>query len=148
MVGKEPNQRELKIWFTFAPHRIQTTSMIRIHTETNHPQKPPLPAPRAISPLAFPSVCPAPPCCWPTYYYNVFQVELTEYVEPTRLQTEHSLVLATEVLSVSTEKPVWAIDAASEFVVVQEDGLDYQIFVREARAIVDYMARDGLVKRR
>ena len=24
---------------------------------------------------------------WPTYYYNVFQVQLTEYVEPPRLET-------------------------------------------------------------
>ena len=84
---------------------------------------------------------------WPTYYYNVFQVELTEYVEPPRLETEHSLVLASQVFSVKTREPVWAIESQSVFVEIQEDGLDYRIFVDEANAIVRRMKRDKVVRR-
>lgn len=81
----------------------------------------------------------------PTYYWNVWEVELTEYVEPPRLESEHSLALTTRVYSVSERSPVWAIESKSKFVEVQEDGLDYQIFVNEANAIVKHLKRDGLV---
>jgi len=85
---------------------------------------------------------------WPTYYYNVFEVQLTEYVEPPRINIEHTLVLATEVLSVQTKSPVWAIDSSSKFVHIEEDGLDYSIYTKEADAIVNRMKRDGLVESR
>jgi len=84
---------------------------------------------------------------WPTYYYNVFEVQLTEYVEPPRINIEHSLVLATEAISVQSRDPVWAIDSTSKFVQVEEDGLDYSIYTKEADAIVNRMTRDGLVKK-
>lgn len=83
---------------------------------------------------------------WPTYYFNVWAVETTEYVEPPRLEMEHSLVLKTEVFSVATREPVWAIDSRSKFVEVQEDGLDYAIFVNEANAIVSSLSKDRLIK--
>jgi len=84
---------------------------------------------------------------WPTYYYNVFEVQLTEYVEPPRINIEHSLVLATEVISVQTRDPVWAIDSISKFVEIEEDGRDYGIYTQEADAIVNRMTRDGLVEK-
>ena len=84
---------------------------------------------------------------WPTYYYNVFEVELTEYVEPQRLQLEHDLVLVSQVFSVESREPVWAIESRSQFVVKQEDGLDYKIFVNEAAAIVKNMTQHELVAR-
>lgn len=83
---------------------------------------------------------------YPTYYFNVWTIETVEYVEPPRLEMEHALVLKTEVLSVATREPVWAIDASSQFVEVQEDGLDYSIFVDEANAIVTSLSKDGLIK--
>lgn len=82
---------------------------------------------------------------WPTYYYNVFQVEVVEYVEPPRISIDWRLVLATQVFSVQTRKPVWAIDASSKFTEQQEDGLDYSIFEDEAEGIVSHMVRDGLL---
>jgi hypothetical protein len=82
---------------------------------------------------------------WPTHYYNVFEVELTEYVEPARLQLEHDLVLASQVFSAKSREPVWAIESRSDFVVKQEDGLDYNIFVNEAAAIVKHLTQDKLV---
>ena len=84
---------------------------------------------------------------WPTHYYNVFEVQLTEYVEPPRLETEHSLVLATQAFSVASREPVWGIESSSVFVEVQEDGLDYQVFVSEASAIVQHLSRDKLIDR-
>ena len=83
---------------------------------------------------------------WPTYYYNVWAIETTEYVEPPRLQTEHNLVLKTEVFSVETREPVWAINSSSVFVEKQEDGLDYDVFVNEADAIVSSLAHDHLIQ--
>lgn len=84
---------------------------------------------------------------WPTYYFNVYAVQVTEYVEPPRLEMEHDLVLRSEIISVQSKKPVWAIDSRSEFVEVQEDGLDYAIFVNEAKAIVRQLSRDKLIAR-
>jgi hypothetical protein len=83
---------------------------------------------------------------WPTYYWNVFTTELTEYVEPPGVEFQHSLALATEMYSVGTKKPVWAIQTHSK---IQQDFdhlRDYSIYVNEAAAIVGRMSRDGLVK--
>jgi hypothetical protein len=82
---------------------------------------------------------------WPTYYWNVWGVELTEYVEPPRILAEHSLVLVTQAFSVAERKPVWALESKSEFVEVQEDGLDYNVFINEANAIVKHLQRDGVI---
>lgn len=84
---------------------------------------------------------------WPSYYWNVWSVELTEYVEPPRILIESTLVLATQVFSVAERAPVWGMESTSQFVEVQEDGLDYQIFIDEATAIVTRMQRDGLINR-
>lgn len=84
---------------------------------------------------------------WPTYYFNVFAVELTEYVEPPRRETEHSLVLASQVFSVKTEQPVWGMESRSVFVELQEDGLDYDVFLREADAIVTQLRRNRVIAR-
>jgi len=85
---------------------------------------------------------------WPTYYFNVFSVELTEYVEPPRLLTTHSLVLATQLFSVKSREPVWGIESKPVFTEVQENGLDYQIFVDEATSIVRRLSRDGAFRDR
>ncbi len=82
---------------------------------------------------------------WPTYYWNVWGVELTEYVEPPRILAEHSLVLVTQAFSVAERKPVWALESKSKFVEVQEEGLDYNIFIDEANTIVKNLKRDGVI---
>ena len=84
---------------------------------------------------------------WPTYYFNVFEVQLTEYVEPPRINMEHTLVLASQVFSVEKRKPIWGIEARSKFTEIQEDGLRYSVFENEAEAIVKAMRRDGIVSR-
>lgn len=85
---------------------------------------------------------------WPTYYYNVFEVQQTEYIAPPIMQVSHDLVLGTQMFSVRDRKPVWAMESHSQFVVKIEDGLDYGIFVQEAEAIVRQLVRDGVVQSR
>ncbi len=83
---------------------------------------------------------------WPTYYWNVWGVELTEYVEPPRILVESTLVLATQVFSVASRSPVWGIESTSQFAQIEEDGFDYQIFIDEANAIVSRMSRHGVIQ--
>jgi hypothetical protein len=83
----------------------------------------------------------------PTYYYNVWNVELAEYSEPKGLEAEHELNMATEVFSVSTRKPVWTIETRSKL----KRNIDQQFrgttIADEAKAIAGAMARDGLLAR-
>lgn len=83
----------------------------------------------------------------PTYYYNVWNVELTEYSEPKGLEAVHELTMATQVFSVSTKEPVWTIETSSKL----KRNIDQQFsgtsVAAEAKAIVGAMSRDGLLAR-
>ena len=83
----------------------------------------------------------------PTYYYNVWNVELAEYSEPKGLEAEHGLTMATQVFSVSTKEPVWTIETRSKL----KRNIDQQFsgtsVEAEAKAIVGAMSRDGLLAR-
>jgi hypothetical protein len=83
----------------------------------------------------------------PTWYYNVWSVDLDEYVAPPSMQFSHSMVLATQLLTVSEKDTVWAIESA--FVV--EEQLDqlwsYSVFINQAKAISSAMNRDRLISR-
>ncbi len=81
----------------------------------------------------------------PTYYYNVFSVELTEYVEPQAVNYEHKLSLATQLYSVQAKDAVWAMESNSNIKVAFDEGPDYSIFVDEAGAIVTQLHRSGLI---
>jgi hypothetical protein len=81
----------------------------------------------------------------PTYYYNVWSVELTEYKEPPAVDFEHDLALATQLYSVQSKDVVWAIESKSHIVQNFDDGRDYRIYVDEAKAIVDSLVGAGLV---
>ena len=81
----------------------------------------------------------------PTYYYDVWSVELTEYVEPPIMEVESSLVLATHLYSVLTREPVWAIESKSRIVQdVSQPGY-YPFLVDEGEAIATHLLRDGLI---
>ena len=83
----------------------------------------------------------------PTYYYNVWNVELTEYSEPPGLEAKHEILMATQVFSVSTKEPVWTIETRSRLkrdVNMQFSGTS---IADEAKAIAGAMARDGLLAR-
>ena len=81
----------------------------------------------------------------PTNYWNVFSVDLTEYVEPQAVDFEHSLVLLTELYSVLTQKTVWGIESRSKIDLGFDQSKDYSIIVNEAGAIAKYLSRDGLI---
>ena len=83
----------------------------------------------------------------PTYYFNVWDVRLTEYVEPQSIEVTSSLRLATELYSVLSKDAVWAIESKSKIVTVSEPGANYMIFVDEAEAMVKRMRKDELIAR-
>jgi hypothetical protein len=81
----------------------------------------------------------------PTYYYNVWSVELTEYVAPQAVDYEHDLSLATQLYSVQAKDVVWAMESNSNIQQAFDKGPDYSIYVDEAGAIVTQMLRGGLI---
>ena len=81
----------------------------------------------------------------PTYYYNVWAVELTEYKEPAAMNFQHNLSLATQLYSVETKGVVWAIESNSKIRQDFDEGQKYSIYVDEATAIVKHLVRDDLI---
>ena len=83
----------------------------------------------------------------PTYYYNVWSVDLQEYKEPQAVDFEHSLALATQLYSVSSKDVVWAIESHSNIKQAFDQGPDYSIYVDEAKAIASSLRKDGLISK-
>ena len=83
----------------------------------------------------------------PTYYYNVWDVELTEYVEPKGLEATHEFTMATQVFSVSTKEPVWAIETHSKLKRNVDQQFSGTSIADEASAIVRALSSDGLLAR-
>jgi len=83
----------------------------------------------------------------PTWYYNLWSVELTEYIEPKALEIDNRLVLATELYSVRNRDLVWAIESRFEIV----EGIDFlwdrRAFGEQAAVIARHLSRDGLIRR-
>jgi len=79
----------------------------------------------------------------PTYYYNVWNVELKEYVQPQYMEFKHSIVLATQLYSASTREPVWAIESTSKIVDTFDRPGGVTIIRDEAKAIASHLSRDG-----
>lgn len=82
-----------------------------------------------------------------TDYYNVWSVELEEYVEPQAAEFKHSLVLATQLYSVLTREPVWAIESKSKIAQGIDQVKIYSVIADEAKAITTHLSRDGLIAR-
>ena len=83
----------------------------------------------------------------PTYYYNVWSVDLQEYKEPQAVDFEHSLALATQLYSVSSKDVVWAIESHSNIKQAFDQGPDYSIYIDEAKAIASSLRKDGLISK-
>ncbi len=81
----------------------------------------------------------------PTYYYNVWSVEQTEYVEPQAVDFEHSLVLATQLYSVLKQESVWAIESRTKIKVGFDEVAVFSVIVNEAKAITSHLSKDGLI---
>ena len=80
-----------------------------------------------------------------TNYFNVWSVELTEYVAPKTLQLDHEIVLATQLYSVAQKKPVWAIESRTEISLDYNERGDISAMTDEARVIASHLSRDGLL---
>ena len=78
-----------------------------------------------------------------TYYYNVWNVELEEYVQPQYMQFKHSIVLATQLYSASTREPVWAIESKNKIVDTFDRPGGVTVIRDEAKAITSHLSRDG-----
>lgn len=83
----------------------------------------------------------------PTYYYNVWSVDLQEYKEPQAVDFKHSLALATQLYSVSSKDVVWAIESHSNIKQAFDQGPDYSIYIDEAKAIASSLRKDGLINK-
>jgi hypothetical protein len=81
----------------------------------------------------------------PTYYYNVWSVDVKEYVEPQRLHLKHAIVLATQLYSVAKQEPVWAIESETNISKDYDEYGDLSVITAEAKAITSYLSRDGLL---
>ncbi len=83
----------------------------------------------------------------PTYYYNVWGVDLTEYSEPPGLELKHQITMATQMFSTSDQQPVWTIESNSELSRNMDQQTRGTTVAAEAKAIINAMARDGLLAR-
>lgn len=81
----------------------------------------------------------------PTYWYNVFEVELTEYVEPEYMEYTNELALSSELYSAESRERVWSINSNWRFKEALEPGWDYSRVVDEAEAIVRAANRSQLL---
>jgi hypothetical protein len=81
----------------------------------------------------------------PTYYYNVWNVEMTEYKEPPGLELTHTIVLATQMFSVASKQPVWAIETRSQLKRDINQHTSGTSIKDEARGVVSALSRDGVI---
>lgn len=81
----------------------------------------------------------------PTYYYNVWSVEQTEYVEPQSLEIKNTLMLSTTVFSAITKEPVWSIQTESKFTQNFDQRAGATVIENEAKTITRHLARNGLL---
>jgi len=80
-----------------------------------------------------------------TDYYNVFSVEVTEYVEPPAVQYEFGVQLRTDLFSADSKESVWAIaQTSSEKTDINGPGF-YSGYADQAAAIVRALRQDKLV---
>jgi hypothetical protein len=83
----------------------------------------------------------------PTYYYNVWSVDLTEYVKRPGLEFANSLVMATQIYDVSDREPVWGIESRFDIVQNIDQTWSYTVFIDQAKSITSHLRRDGLIAR-
>lgn len=81
----------------------------------------------------------------PTYYYNVWNVDVDEYVQPQGMTLNYSIVLATQLYSVAKQEAVWAIEATTKISMDYDERGDTSILTEEAKAIALHLSRDGLL---
>ncbi|MFW2405404.1 MAG: hypothetical protein ACN4GT_11610, partial [Gammaproteobacteria bacterium] len=84
----------------------------------------------------------------PTYYFNVWDVQVTEYVEPQFVVMKAEVLIATQMLSVAKEDTVWGIEAKIKYKQEISEPRPYGAFDDAAESIVKHLARDKLIARK
>ena len=82
---------------------------------------------------------------YPTYYVNVFQVTLDEYLEPPNVEFTHELSTSSDLYSLSSQSKVWSMVTHSTFKGERDHARDFSVFVREADAISGAMLNERVV---
>ena len=80
-----------------------------------------------------------------TYYYNVWEVNLMEFVGPQDLKMKHSIFLSTQLYSADQQELVWAIESNTKLSSDYSTRGSTAIFTDEAKSITRYLSRDGLL---
>jgi hypothetical protein len=80
-----------------------------------------------------------------TRYYNVWDVDYTEYREPPNIEMKNTLSLLTQVYSARTKQPVWAIETRTTVTKNLDDPLGQSVIIDEAKAMTRYLDKDGLL---
>ena len=83
----------------------------------------------------------------PTYYYNVWNVDLKEYVKRPGLEFANSFVMATQLYDVSDREPIWGIESRFDIVQNIDQTWSYTVFIEQAKSITSHLKRDGLIAR-
>ena len=82
-----------------------------------------------------------------TSYFNVWNVRLEEYEEPTSVKVKFTVVLSVQMYSARTREPVWAVETTSTIKQVMGERVGRTPVLEEAAAIVRAMSRDRLLVR-
>ena len=81
----------------------------------------------------------------PTYYFNVWNVNVTEYVEPQFAFKEGTVMIATQMYSVEKKDAVWGIESKLKYKHDISVPRPYDAYDDESKSIVKFLARDGLI---
>lgn len=84
----------------------------------------------------------------PTWYFNVWDVNVTEYVEPQFVFQEGTVMLATLMLSVEKRDIVWAIESTLKYKHEASVPRPYDAYDAEAESVVKHLAKDGLIAKK
>ncbi len=82
-----------------------------------------------------------------TYYYDVYPVALTEYVEPPTVLITEDVALQTDLYSAQSRSRVWAVGSETRIKLDIENMWDDSAFTADATAGVNNLARDSLIRR-
>jgi|GEM_PF-817739 len=83
----------------------------------------------------------------PTYYWNVYDVRVTEYMEPQYLEAKGTVLLMTELYQVDGQQRVWGVESKAK-IVKDLSRPDYYPFVdSEAQKLVKRLRSEGIIQR-
>ena len=81
-----------------------------------------------------------------TFFWNVWDVQVVEYMEPEYLETKLSVDLITELYQVDSQQRVWAIESKAK-IVKDLSRPDYYPFIdSDAAKIVARMRSEGIIQ--